>query len=174
MKAPTRDPRIQAMLDERKRTMAEFTPNHRPLVILAIYRTDLEMDAEKLGTQVGHAYADALILAKTQHGPEIVQRYRGTGHGTKILMHGKNEHQITRAYFDALKAGLTTVVVIDRSHVMLPHFTGEPIVTAVGIGPVYKDQVEHITKRYSMIRRPPTESPAAANIATLASAVASA
>jgi PTH2 family peptidyl-tRNA hydrolase len=141
------------MLDERKRTMAEFTPDHRPLCIVAIYRADLEMDDEKLAAQTGHAYVDALDEGRLLR-PELAAQYKGTGHGTKLCMYAKNERQLERAYFDALAAGLPAVLVIDRCHILPPHFDGNPVVTAVGIGPVYKDEVKSITKRYSMRRRP--------------------
>jgi PTH2 family peptidyl-tRNA hydrolase len=141
------------MLDERKRTMAEFTPDHRPLCIVAIYRADLEMDDEKLSAQTGHAYVDALDEGRLLR-PELAAQYKGTGHGTKVCMYARNERQLERAYFDALAAGLPAVVVIDRSHILPPHFDGNPVVTAVGIGPVYKDEVRSITKRYSMRRKP--------------------
>lgn len=66
------DPDIQALLDERKRTMAEFTPDHRPLLIYAIYRADLAMPAGKeddLAEEAMHAIAEqaseaALLLFK--------------------------------------------------------------------------------------------------------------
>jgi len=147
----TRPAHIQAMLDERKRTMAEFTPDHEPLVIYAIYRADLEMTAPKMGAQVGHAYTDAHDEAKIQR-PDITSKYRGTGHGTKVLMYAKNEGQLIRAYEDARKAGLPCVLVIDRGDVKLPHFTGDPVITAVGIGPVYKKEAKDITKRYSLAK----------------------
>ena len=147
----TRPAHIQAMLDERERTMAEFTADHRSMAIYAIYRTDLEMTAPKMATQVGHAYADAYDWGKLQR-PDITSLYRGTGHGTKVLMYAKNEAQLIRAYDDALKLGLPCVLVIDRGDVKLPHFTGKPIITAVGIGPVYKDEAVDITKRYSLAR----------------------
>lgn len=147
----TRPAHIQAMLDERKRTMADFTPDHRPLMIYAIYRADLEMTAPKMASQVGHAYTDAHDAAKLLR-PEITAQYRGTGHGTKVLMYAKNEGQLIRAYEGAVAAGLPCVLVIDRGHVMPPHFDGDPIITAVGIGPVYKDEAAHITKRYTLAR----------------------
>ena len=145
------DPDIQALLDERKRTMAEFTPDHRPLVTYAIYRADLEMPAGKLAAQCGHAYADALDQAEAKT-PGIKQRYRGTGHGTKLCMYAKNLGQLLRAYREAQEAGLPCALIIDRGHVLLPHFTGEPIITALGIGPIHPDEAAHITKRYTLAK----------------------
>lgn len=143
------DPDIQAMLDERASTMAEFTPNHRPLLVYAIYRADLEMPPGKLAAQCGHAFQDARDVAIVER-PDIAAQYKGTGHGTKVCMYAKNQHQLLRAYRDAKALGLPCALVIDRGHKLPPHFTGAPIITAVGIGPVYADEVKGITKRYTL------------------------
>jgi len=148
------DADIQAMLDESARTMAEFTDDHRPLNLYAIYRADLEMPPEKLVAQCGHAYLMSYKAALKQR-PEITEGYEGTGNGTKICMYAKNLGQLIRAYRDAKAAGLPCALIIDRRHVLLPHFTGKPIITAVGIGPAYRDEVAHIMKRYSMTRTAP-------------------
>lgn len=142
------DPDIQTMLDERKRTMALFTEDHRPLKMYAIYNAELEMKPGKLASQCGHAFVNAHDKAKIER-PGITSEYKGTGNGTKIIMYAKNQHQLIRAYKDAVAAGLPCDLIIDRGHVELPHFTGEPIITAVGIGPVYMEEVKDITKRYT-------------------------
>jgi peptidyl-tRNA hydrolase len=143
------DPDIQALLDERARTMKEFTAEHRPLNLYAIYRADLEMGPGKLAAQCGHAYVNAWDDSRLLR-PEIAAHYKGTGNGTKICMYAKNLTQLIRAYREAMAAGIPCSLIIDRGHVLLPHFTGEPIITALGIGPAFADEVRHITKRYTM------------------------
>lgn len=145
---------IQAMLDERARTMADFTPDHRPLKIYAIYGAHLEMPAEKMAAQTGHAYLNAWDKANAER-PDIAAQYKGTGNGTKVLMYAKTEHQLIRAYDDAVAAGIPCDLIIDRGHKLPPHFDGSPIITAVGFGPVFEDEVRHITKRYTMVRSVP-------------------
>lgn len=148
MTAPL-DADIQAMLDERARTMALFTPDHRPLALYAIYRADLEMPAGKMAAQCGHAFQNAYELAQAQR-PSITAQYKGTGNGTKLCMYAKNLGQLLRAYREAQAAGLPVSLIIDRGHVLPPHFDGQPIITALGIGPAYKDEIAHITRRYTM------------------------
>lgn len=150
------DDDIQAMLDERKRTMGEFVADHQPLNMYAIYAADLEMSPEKLSAQTGHAYINAWDKAKEMR-PEIAAKYKGTGNGTKICMYAKNANQLIRAYREAIAAGIPCDLIIDRGHVLPPHFDGNPIITAVGIGPAYVDEVLHITKRYTMARSKPPE-----------------
>lgn len=158
MKATDLHPDFRALLDERKRTMALFALDHRPVVMVAIYRTDLEMPAEKMAAQTGHAFDE---LGHRMNA-ETAAWYRGTGHGTKLLFHVKNLGQLQRAYAEAKEAGFPVLAVCDRSHVLPPHFDGEPVITAIGIGPVFKDQVRDITKRCSMHRAPAAVSTIAA------------
>lgn len=142
---------IQALLAERARTMLEFDANHRPLNLYAIYRKDLEMPPGKLAAQCGHAYVNAHDEARLLR-PQITAGYKGTGNGTKICMYAKNQGQLLRAYKEAKEAGLPCSLIIDRGHVLPPFFDGQPIITAVGIGPVYDDEIAHITKRYTLTK----------------------
>jgi peptidyl-tRNA hydrolase len=148
-----RDADIQAMLDERNRTMAEFTPDHRPIKMYAIFDKSLEMSPSKLSAQTGHAFCLALKEARKKD-PDIEDRYMGTGNGTKVLMYAKNESGLIRAFKEAKAAGFPCALIIDRGHVLLPHFDGNAIITAVGIGPVYEDEARAITKRYTLDRTP--------------------
>lgn len=145
------DTDIQAMLDERARTMADFTTDHRPLNMYAIYRADLEMPAPKMAAQCGHAFQGALAKARLVD-PTIDLQYRGTGEGTKLIMYARNLGQLIRAYRECTAAGIPCHLAIDRGHILAPHFDGTPIITALGIGPAYRDQLEHITKRYTLAR----------------------
>jgi peptidyl-tRNA hydrolase len=145
----TLDPDIQEMLDKRARTMLEFNSAHRPLNMYAIYRADLEMPPGKLSAQCGHAYLNAYDEAKLLR-PAVTAGYKGSGNGTKICMYAKNLGGLLRAYREARAADLPCSLIIDRGHVLAPHFDGTPIITALGIGPAYRDEVEHITKRYTL------------------------
>jgi len=109
------------------------------------------MPAGKLSAQTGHAYGDARDDAE-RIDPERAQRYRdpGTG-GSKVSLKAKNANQLVRAYREALEAGLPCALIVDQHHVMPPHFTGDPIITAVGIGPCTQAEVRHITKRFNCL-----------------------
>lgn len=143
------DPDIQEMLDERARTMAAFTSDHRSINLYAIYLSELEMSPRKLASQCGHAYLNAWDESRRMRH-DIAEQYKGTGNGTKICMYSKSLSQLIRGYREAIAAGIPCSLIIDRGHIDLPHFTGAPIITALGIGPAYADEVRHITKRYTM------------------------
>lgn len=145
---------LQAMLAESKRTMLDFTDDYRPLNMYAIFREDLQMPPPKMAAQAGHAFDRCHDKAKIER-PDITSQYKGTGNGTKICMSAKNMRQLERAYRDCLTAGIPCQIIIDRGHVLAPHFNGDPVITALGIGPAYRDEVAHIIKRYSLIKNEP-------------------
>jgi len=109
------------------------------------------MPTGKLAAQAGHAYTDALMVAYDKE-PELVANYRNEEKGgSKVTLKAKNQNQLLRAYNEALEAGLPCSIVVDREHVLPPHFDGSPIITAVGIGPCTQDQARHITKRFNCV-----------------------
>jgi peptidyl-tRNA hydrolase len=141
-------PDLQKMLDERKHAMTLDIEGYRPLYMYALFRADLEMDIGKLASQSGHAFTLTYEKAKIQR-PEITALYNNP----KICMYAKNLGQLERAYHECIAANLPCHLVIDSRHIDLPHFTGEPVFTALGIGPVYREEVSHITKRYQLIKK---------------------
>lgn len=145
------DADIQALLDERKQTMALFTDNYKALNMYALFRADLEMSPGKMAAQAGHAFDICHDKAKLLR-PEITAQYKGTGNGTKICMYAKNLGQLIRAYRDCQASNIPCELIIDRGHILPPHFDGNPIITCLGIGPAYKEEIAHITKRYTMIK----------------------
>lgn len=117
----------------------------------AIVRKDLEMPAGKLSAQTGHAYTDSLLEAHNID-PDLVSRYRTPGvGGSKVTLKAKSEHHLIRAYNECLELGVPCAIVVDREHVLPPHFDGSPIITALGIGPCTKGQIQSITKRFNCL-----------------------
>lgn len=140
---------IDTMLAERLSTMADFAVDYRPLNMYAIYRADLEMPPGKLSAQTGHAFTLAYEAALVKD-PNLCAQYKGTGNGTKLTMYAKNLGQLLRAYREMLDQGIPCALIIDRGHILAPHFDGKPIITALGIGPTYRDAIEKTLKRYTL------------------------
>lgn len=143
---------LSRLLTERLESMKLFTPDYEPVMAYAVFRKDLNMTEGKLAAQCGHAFHE-VIQHCCESNPELMATYKGSGHGTKIVMYVKNQGQLLRVY-DELKAkGVPCFMVIDRGHVIPDsQFTGEPILTAIGFGPCTKDSVAEITKRCTMVR----------------------
>ena len=114
------------------------------LRMYAILRRDLEMTPGKASSQIGHAFK--LLTRKLMlEDPQLAEEYFEDGLGTNVCLVAKNEYALERAYEQAIAAGLFCDKVIDEHHVMPPHFTGEPILTAIGIGPCRRSEIHHIT-----------------------------
>jgi PTH2 family peptidyl-tRNA hydrolase len=106
------------------------------------------MDVGKSASQAGHAYLGAFINSD----PSIQAEYHSDfpqSPGTKVCLRAKNLDHILRAETEAKTAGLSTFLVTDSG---CPNFfNGEPIVTALGIGPATKEQTKQITKRFQLL-----------------------
>lgn len=109
------------------------------------------MSPGKAAAQAGHAFLDAYAAA-LQTNPEIARDYHSGRHGIKVCLEAANEAAILRAYDEALRAGLPCALIIDQHHIHPPHFNGQPIITALGIGPARRADAHPITKRFSLHR----------------------
>src|SRR5258707_1226212 len=107
----------------------------------AIIRGDLAMPPGKMASQAGHAFCDSLSTAS----PESAAAYLADGHGTKVVLVAPDEAALRAAYHDAREVGIPCALVIDSGHVMPPHFTDAPVVTALGLGPMRRDIAKFIT-----------------------------
>lgn len=109
------------------------------------------MPPGKLSSQSGHAFLNAYLdsLAKR---PDIAEFYQRDGIGTKVCLKADNQDKLLKAYEACKDAGIPCSLIIDQHHIMPPHFTGEPIITALGIGPARKHEIHHITKRFSLCK----------------------
>lgn len=109
------------------------------------------MPPGKLASQAGHAFTNTIMLAQ-QTDNNLANEYETPYNiGTKVVLKSKNLNHILRAHEQAKEAGLSTTLIVDSGHVMPPYFDGEPIVTALGIGPARRDQIEHITKKFNCL-----------------------
>lgn len=121
------------------------------LRLYALVRTDLGMDAGKIASQAGHAYLGAYI--NPTQDPAVLVEYHADypqSPGTKICLACKSLPALLRAEAEAQEAGIPTFKVIDSG--CANFFGGRPIVTALGIGPTTRDQIDHITKRFQLMK----------------------
>ena len=72
--------------------------------------------------------------------------------GTNVCLKAKNLFHLQRAYEEAKRAGIPCELIIDEHHIMPPHFDGKPIVTALGMGPAQRSDIDRITKRFSILK----------------------
>lgn len=105
-----------------------------------------------MASQACHAAKNCVLLA-SRRDPALLRVYQGPDEiGTQIILKAKNEGALRRAQEAAEAAGLITNLVIDKNHIIPgTAFDGNPIVTALGIGPCTAEQAEAITKRFSLV-----------------------
>lgn len=109
------------------------------------------MPPGKLAAQAGHAYTDALLDCLDK-APHLVDRYRrGENAGSKACLKAKNAFALERLADECRAADVPHAVVIDSGHIMLPHFDGSQVMTAVGIGPISRRDARHLVKRFNCV-----------------------
>lgn len=107
------------------------------------------MSPGKLASQAGHAYLGAAVQAD----PSLLAEYHQdlpASPGTKVCLEAKNIDQIMRAVDAAKAAGIPHFLVVDSG---CPNFfDGQPIVTALGLGPARRAEINHITRKFNLVK----------------------
>lgn len=117
-----------------------------PYRLYAIIRKDLDMSPGKIAAQAGHAFLDAYEAAKALR-PDTIPEYK-TRHGIKVCLVAKSLRQIERAHEQALEAGIPCALITDLGYTV---FEGKPTVTALGVGPAKKTEVDFL-KRFQLMK----------------------
>ena len=102
-----------------------------------------------MASQAGHAFLGAYLQCKD---PQLLSAYHSDfpkSPGTKICLQVPNIVQLHRIENEAREAGLSTYIVVDSG--CENFFGGHPIVTALGIGPARKEQIQHITRKLKLL-----------------------
>lgn len=105
------------------------------------------MSKGKATAQAGHAYLGSFLRAS----PEIQSEYHKefpSHPGTKVCLKAETIGQLLLAENAAKEAGIPYFLVIDSG--CENFYDGKPIVTALGLGPATRDQIEHITGRFCL------------------------
>lgn len=101
----------------------------------------------KIASQAGHAYLHAFLAAQDLW-PAQAASYVADPPGTKVCLHGPLR-ALLQAEEAAKAAGIPCFLVVDSG--CPDFFDGEPTVTALGLGPATKDQIQHITRRFNIL-----------------------
>jgi len=105
------------------------------------------MSPGKIAAQAGHAYLNTFLHAQ-KLWPEQALAYASNPPGTKVCLTG-SLNSILRAADQCQRADIPHFLVIDSG---CPNFFGgEPTITALGLGPATKKQVQRITGRFQLL-----------------------
>lgn len=122
------------------------------LRMYAVVRRDLAMPPGKLASQAGHAFLDTYQKCLEEY-PDRAELYRSDGPGTKVVLEADCEADLICTQQLAEAYGIPCALIIDSGHIMPPHFDGNPIVTALGLGPVRRDdRGAFITNRFQLAK----------------------
>ena len=106
------------------------------------------MTLGKSAAQAGHAFVQS-ILSCQQTDPVRERLYHSDGIGTKVCLAAPNLQSLEKAFEEAKSLGIPTSLITDSGHTSF--HGGQPIVTALGIGPATRAEVHHITKHYKLL-----------------------
>lgn len=113
------------------------------LRLYSVIRSDLEMSPGKIASQAGHAYLGAYLASVAAVDPYRAQAldYGLLTPGTKVCLVASGKKLMSvRAYCQS--AGIPHFLVVDSG---CPNFYGgDPIVTALGIGPLSRKQAKPV------------------------------
>lgn len=107
------------------------------------------MSPGKTASQAGHAYLGAALQADSKTLAEYHCDFPQSP-GTKVCLDAKSEEDILKARDMAAQAGIPHFLVVDSG--CSNFFNGQPIITALGLGPAKKHEVKHITKRFQLTK----------------------
>jgi peptidyl-tRNA hydrolase len=111
------------------------------------------MSIGKSIAQAGHAYLGS--LSKAHHvSPKAAQTYSDLEIATKICLDGGSEASMLHLHDRLNLLNIPSFLVVDQGHVELPHFDGNPTVTALGVGPLYRQSTPGFLKKLALWKGP--------------------
>jgi peptidyl-tRNA hydrolase len=105
------------------------------------------MSPGKVASQAGHAYLGAAVLAD----PARLADYHKDlprSPGTKVCLAGSLA-KIIKAQQQAAQAGIPHFLVVDSG--CPDFFGGQPTITALGLGPARRAEIDHITRKLKLV-----------------------
>ena len=106
------------------------------------------MSPGKIASQAGHAYVGAFLQCqKLNH--QLLAEYLQDFPGTKVCLKTKNLDSLLRAQAEAETSGIPCSLITDSG--CPDFFDGQPIVTALGLGPAKESEIKHITRRFQLL-----------------------
>ncbi|SRR6266496_3564403 len=106
------------------------------------------MSPGKIASQAGHAYLGAFLKCQ-ELSPSVLAAYLTSFPGTKVCLKAKNLDALLSAQAEAESAGIPCSLITDSG---CPNFfDGQPIITALGLGPANENQIKHITRRFELL-----------------------
>lgn len=108
------------------------------------------MSTGKTASQAGHAFLGAALHCQVSSPSTLAEYHKDLpSPGTKVCLRAKSLDVIHRAQAAALQAGIPHFLVVDSG--CESFFGGEPTVTALGLGPARRSEIDHITRKLQLV-----------------------
>jgi peptidyl-tRNA hydrolase len=104
----------------------------------------------KLAAQAGHAFTDALSEC-FQLEAGRASAYASLRPGTKIVLRARDLAHLEHLERHSRMLGIPCALITDRNHILPPHFDGRPLITALGIGPLTREEARPITPGLALV-----------------------
>lgn len=99
------------------------------------------MSAGKIASQAGHAYLDAYLESLKQNPTKCAQYKQG--HGIKVCLTAKNEGQLRKLELACINRAIPHALINDLGYTC---FEGRTTVTALGVGPIHREELPELQK----------------------------
>ena len=109
------------------------------------------MEHGKQCSQISHAILGSFLQCQVST-PDVIKEYHKdfpNSPGTKVCLKVKSLDKLLQAEQQAKEANIPYFRVVDSG--CANFFNGEPTITALGIGPATKQQIQHITKKFQLL-----------------------
>jgi peptidyl-tRNA hydrolase len=106
------------------------------------------MSSGKIASQAGHAYLGAFLNCQDLN-PQLLAEYIKDFPGTKVCLQSKTLDSLLRAQAEAETLGIPYSLITDSG--CPDFFAGEPIITALGLGPAKSAHIKYITRRFQLL-----------------------
>ena len=108
------------------------------------------MSPGKIAAQAGHAFLGAFLQCPNQSLLAEYHKDFPQSPGTKVCLQARSLDELLRAEHSAQVAGLSIFRVVDSG--CENFFGGQSVITALGIGPATREQIQHITKKLKLLK----------------------
>lgn len=110
------------------------------------------MPSGKMASQASHASRLSLLHFLKQNPHRLDEFIDKNLAGSVIVLKVDNEQILHTVFEKAKEEDFPSALFTDSGHILEPHFNGEPIVTALSIGPALKQDMYHLTKKFKLVK----------------------
>ena len=110
------------------------------------------MDAGKAAAQAVHAARLSLLRHLQNHPDQAVEFHDRNSIGSFVVLDATTLTDIERLATLATLHELPWAMFVDSEHVLLPHFDGSPITTALAIGPAQQSRIKPLVRKYRCLK----------------------